>query len=349
MISPEFEAELVKKVQGQQADRSRHGAADRQLAHEICFNIDDKMLPYLLGADLSSGCAILRVLHKEVLASTAEHTAALHERFAKPVPCRDKTKLLLTLRQWLTDLKELQAAGSSPSKETVMQSLKTVTGGIRDLNNVHEITDLLSPNDPGKPYSAIERKAAGWAVMDADTRLSDSSTGAGKGARGDHKGAYSATIPCKHYAKGTCARGDKFSDKSSGKGQAKARRRKGSMQEVQRRRTTLGKRSMQEAAMTPGPSSSSEATPPGLSVSVNNSANSESVAALAAVLRDVLSPVGSPDCGRAAGLAALARSAGYVVRQKFPVFAARDQTKQLSMVVELRSRGAFGVSRSNTS
>ena len=42
--------------------------------------------------------------------------------------------------------------------------------------------------------------------------------------------------------------------------------------------------------MTPAPSSSSEATPPGLSVTVNNSANSESVAALAAVLRDVLSP-----------------------------------------------------------
>ena len=198
MISPEFETELVKKVLGQAAELSRHGAADRQLAHEICFDIDDKMLPYLLGADLSSGCEILRVLHKEILASTAEHTAALHERIAKPVPCRDKTMLLLTLRQWLTDLtdlKELQAAGSSPSKETVMQSLKTVTGGIRDLNNVHEITDLLAPNDPGKLYSAIERKAAGWAVMDADTRLNDSSAGAGKGAKGDRRGAYSATIP----------------------------------------------------------------------------------------------------------------------------------------------------------
>ena len=117
MISPEFETELVKKVLGQPADLSRHGAADRQLAHEICFNIDDKMLPYLLGPDLSSGCAILSVLQKEILASKAEHTAALHERFAKPVPRRDKTKLLLTLRQWLTDLKELQAAGSSPSKK----------------------------------------------------------------------------------------------------------------------------------------------------------------------------------------------------------------------------------------
>ena len=83
VISPEFETELVKKVLGQLADLSRQGAADRQLAHEVCFNTDDKMLPYLLGADLSSGCAILRVLHREILESTAEHTAALHERFAK--------------------------------------------------------------------------------------------------------------------------------------------------------------------------------------------------------------------------------------------------------------------------
>ena len=66
-----------------------------------------------------------------------------------------------------------------------MQSPKTVTGGIRDLNNVHEITDLLAPNDPGKLCSAIERKASSWAVMDADTRLSDSSAGAGKGPKGE--------------------------------------------------------------------------------------------------------------------------------------------------------------------
>ena len=65
----------------------------------------------------------------------------------------------------------MQAAGSLSSKETVMQSLKTVTGGIRDLNNVHEITDLLPPNDPGKLYSAIERKAAGWALDSATARL----------------------------------------------------------------------------------------------------------------------------------------------------------------------------------
>ena len=47
-----------------------------------------------------------------------------------------------------------------------MQSLKTVTGAIRHLNNVHESTDLLAPNNPGKLCS----KAAGGVVMDADTR-----------------------------------------------------------------------------------------------------------------------------------------------------------------------------------
>ena len=217
------------------------------------------MLPYLLGADLSSGCAILRVLHKEILASTAEHTAALHERFAKPVPCRDKTKLLLTLRQWLTDLKELQAAGSSLSKETVMQSLKTVTGGIRDLNNVHEITDLLAPNAPGKLHSAIERKAAGWAVMDADTRLNEGSAGAEQGAEGDHKGAYSATIPCKHFAKGPCAPRDKcrFSHKSlDSKSGGKGNKGKKSNSE----------RSVQAVLTSTPVSSPPEVAPPGLSI-----------------------------------------------------------------------------------
>ena len=56
--------------------------------------------------------------------------------------------------------------------------------------------------------------------------------------------------------------------------------------------------------------------------------------ALAAILRHVLSPGGSAESARAARLATLARSAGYVVRQKFPVFAARDQTKHLSMIVD---------------
>ena len=81
-----------------------------------------------------------------------------------------------------------------------MQSLKTVHGW-------HQRPQ--APSDPGKLHPATERKAAGWAVMDADTRLNDSAAGTGKGATGDHKGAYSATIPCKHFAKGNCGRGDK--------------------------------------------------------------------------------------------------------------------------------------------
>ena len=69
----------------------------------------------------------------------------------------------------------------------MMQSLKTVTGSTRDLNNVHEITDLLAPNEPAKLYPSIERKAARWAVMDADTRLNDSSAGTERCTTSDHK------------------------------------------------------------------------------------------------------------------------------------------------------------------
>ena len=39
-----------------------------------------------------------------------------------------------------------------------MQSPKTVTGGIRDLNSEHEISDLHAPNDPGTLCSVVERK-----------------------------------------------------------------------------------------------------------------------------------------------------------------------------------------------
>ena len=56
--------------------------------------------------------------------------------------------------------------------------------------------------------------------------------------------------------------------------------------------------------------------------------------ALAAILREVLSPGGSSESARATRLATLGRCAGCVVRQKFPVFGARAQTKHLSMVVD---------------
>ena len=50
--------------------------------------------------------------------------------------------------------------------------------------------------------------------------------------------------------------------------------------------------------------------------------NSENVVALAAILRNVLSPGGSSEFARATRLATLARSAGYVLRQKFMDFGA---------------------------
>ena len=128
------------------------------------------------------------MLHKEILASTAEHTAALHDRFAKPVPCRDKTKLLLTLRQWLTDLKELQR----PQQ------------------------DLLAPSDPGKLYFAIERKAAGWAVMDADARgdkcrFSHKGSDKSGGKGGNGKKANNERDRCKKCGKTTQSRVQRLS------------------------------------------------------------------------------------------------------------------------------------------
>ena len=99
-------------------------------------------------------------------------------------------------------------------------------------------------------------------------------------------------------------------------------------------KVVFGAVSAQVVLTSPPPSSASETAPPGLPVPVNSSANSEKVFALAAILRDVLSPAGFSGSGWAARLATLARSAGDVVRQKFPVFAARDQTKHVSMVVD---------------
>ena len=51
---------------------------------------------------------MLTVLQEEILAST--------EEYAAPVPCKDKKKLLLEICQWLSDLKESQAAGSPHPK-----------------------------------------------------------------------------------------------------------------------------------------------------------------------------------------------------------------------------------------
>ena len=61
---------------------------------------------------------------------------------------------------------------------------------------------------------------------------------------------------------------------------------------------------------------------------------SENQVTLAAMLRDALSPGGSSESARAARRATLARSAEDVVRPKFPVFAACDQIRHVSMIVD---------------
>ena len=184
--------------------------------------------------------------------------------------------------------------------------------------------------------------------MDADTRLNDGSAGTVKCTKGDHKAAYSAKIPCTRYANGTCARGDKcrFSHKGSdAKSSGKSVKGKKASNERDRcmkcgkitNPSHWAKSCLEtisaKVALTTSPSLSvSEAVPPGLHLLLFNSADSEDTSALAAILRDALSLGGSSDSGRTARLAALARSAGYVVRQKFLVFVARDQNKHLSMV-----------------
>ena len=120
----------------------------------------------------------------------------------------------------------------------------------------------------------------------------------GKGCQRRPQRRVQCDDPCKRYAKGACARGDKcrfshkVSDKSSGKG--------GKGKKAKNERDGCGK---------------------------------------------ITYP---PHWAKSCLEAASAQVAGYVVGQKFPVFAARDQTKQFVHGRRLRSRSAFGVSRSQT-
>ena len=62
------------------------------------------------------------------------------------------------LQAWQEDLEELTVTVSSPSKESVMSSLRLLIGGVRELKRVTEIT--------------VQKKAAEWAVLDSDPRMS---------------------------------------------------------------------------------------------------------------------------------------------------------------------------------
>ena len=132
-------------------------------------------------------------------------------------------------------------AGSSPTKETVMQSLKTVTGWYQRPQQRIRNHRLDCAN----------RSMGRQLASDADTRLSDSTAGAGKGAKGDLKGACSATITCKRHAKGTCARGGqvqiltqmfRFEARRQGRQRQESKQREKSVQQVWKDHdATLGK------------------------------------------------------------------------------------------------------------
>ena len=127
-----------------------------------------------LRTDLSSGCAILRVLHKEILAGTAEHTAAFSRDVCPSLflPRQDEAVVVL---------------------ETVAHRLQGVAGGgklaiQRNSDAIPEDGDVRVP-ETSTTYTKsqtclrqaiqescilpLNHKAAGWAVMDADTRLGD--------------------------------------------------------------------------------------------------------------------------------------------------------------------------------
>ena len=116
--------------------------------------------------------------HIEIFASTAEHTAALHERFAKPVPAGTNEAVV--------DVETVAYGPKAVARGRKLVIQRDSDAIPEDGHGWHQRRQL-APSDPGKLHSAIERIASGSAVMDADTLLSDSSVGAGKGAKGDHK------------------------------------------------------------------------------------------------------------------------------------------------------------------
>ena len=95
---------------------------NRILGYEVANMVDDKLLLYLLRVDKKNGMEMLRTLYKAINSTTSERTAALHERFSKPTPCKAKGNLAVALRQWQEDLQELQAVDSPLAKRRFLRA-----------------------------------------------------------------------------------------------------------------------------------------------------------------------------------------------------------------------------------
>ena len=91
--------------------------------------VDGKMLSYLVTAYQTDGSELLQMSHLVMTRGSAERTAALRTRFATQSPGRRKEQLLHSFQIWRANFEELLAAGSSPSKETVLRSLTLLISG----------------------------------------------------------------------------------------------------------------------------------------------------------------------------------------------------------------------------
>lgn len=196
---------------------------NQTLAYEVCHMVDGRLLSHLVKVDKTDGAKLLKTLHSVVTRGSAERTAALHARFAAQTPCRSKEQLLHGLQVWREDLEELQAAGSSPSKETVLSSLKMLVSGVRELKNVIEITELMAPGNAKRLYTVVHKKAADWAVLDCDPRTNGATIVNAMVVKNEL---------CKFHMKGLCRRGEncryshevKPKAKGSGKGGTKGKK-----------------------------------------------------------------------------------------------------------------------------
>ena len=110
--------------------------------------------------DKTDGALLLKTLNTVVTRGSAERTAALHARFAASSPAKTKEQLLHGMQARREDLEKLIATGSSPSKETVMSSLRLLVGGVRELKVVTELTELMSPGDVKRLHQVVQNKAA---------------------------------------------------------------------------------------------------------------------------------------------------------------------------------------------
>ena len=257
-------------------------------------------------------------MHKVILASTAENTSALRERFANS-RVRTRQSCCLRCASGLRISKRLQAA----SKEAVIQSLKTVEGSTRDLGMFKKLLICRHRATWRNFFQRLNEKAAGRVVMDADSHLSDHSAATTKSAKDEDKGAHSASVFCRRLAKGARARGDKCSVSRNLEQSRAARAR------------TLETRKID------GTSRVHHTVPglPWLALRQPNatSASSDIATAWVAMLKNLLSPERSSDSGKVARLVAVAGAAGHAVRHlitlRMSLFAAREQhSKHLTVM-----------------